>query len=525
MRPLIPVLTEIGYAYCMSRLDRLAILGERHLGRVFGPVIHPIVHRGHRRALERAARGREGEASTTSWWSDETRWFPAGTPPREHNSVMPLIDGDVYFERLHAALVEAKHYVYIAGWCLTPNIPLLRGTPEDIVQTRLVEVLSEVSKRVPVRMLLWSGAPAVIKPTTKQVKAAQKMFRRHARGDLKCELDRTAALSHCHHQKAIVIDGELAFVGGIDLTTFAGDRWDKPGHQLRASVNWHDVSTLLEGEIVADVEENFRQRWQEATGDKALPHRTLSVDKSKQTIAQIVRTIPPGRYRSLSKGEFGIHNFYIEAIRRAERLIYLETQYLWSPEVMDALIEAMDRKRGQSFRIVVVLPAKATSGKWDNDRHVEKLRKADAGLGIAEVYSLCSSGPASGLHPFQYRPTYVHAKVGIFDDEWLTIGSANLNDRGMVTDSEMNVVIKDGSLALATRADLWAEHLNLSKREVAAQDPLSLVDTIWRQRASDNAAIVKAAQKPLTSQVHRYECGRQPEDWLLDESQTLTFEH
>jgi phosphatidylserine/phosphatidylglycerophosphate/cardiolipin synthase-like enzyme len=129
------------------------------------------------------------------------------------------------------------------------------------------------------------------------------------------------------------------------------------------------------------------------------------------------------------------------------------------------------------------------------------------------------------MHPFQYRPTYVHAKVGIFDDNWLTIGSANLNDRGLVTDSEMNVVVRDASLALATRADLWAEHLALSPDEVAAADPVSLVETTWRQRASDNAAIMKTAQKPLTSQVHLYECGRQPEDWLLAESQTLTFEH
>jgi Phosphatidylserine/phosphatidylglycerophosphate/cardiolipin synthases and related enzymes len=77
-----------------------------------------------------------------------------------------------------------------------------------------------------------------------------------------------------------------------------------------------------------------------------------------------------------------------------------------------------------------------TSGKWDNDRHVEKLRKADGGRGIAEVYSLYASGPCNGVQPFRYRPTYVHAKVAIFDDEWLTIGSANLNDRGLVTDSE-----------------------------------------------------------------------------------------
>jgi hypothetical protein len=52
-----------------------------------------------------------------------------------------------------------------------------------------------------------------------------------------------------------------------------------------------------------------------------------------------------------------------------------------------------------------------------------------------------------------------------------------------------------------------------------------LIDVEWRQRAVANAAIIKSAEKPLTSQVHRYESGRQPEGWLLEESETLTFEH
>jgi phosphatidylserine/phosphatidylglycerophosphate/cardiolipin synthase-like enzyme len=509
----------------MSRFDRFAILTEHHLGRLVGPAIHPLVHRGHRRAIDEATRAQIGGRGPRSWWTDEPRWFPGATPPRQHNSVTVLIDGDAYFQRLCAALSEARHYVYIAGWCLTPHIPLLRATPNDLIRSRLVDMLSEVSTRIPVRILLWGGAPAIIKPTTKQVKAAQQVFRKHATGDLLCELDDTARFSHCHHQKAIVVDGEQAFVGGIDLTTFAGDRWDRPEHHLRASVNWHDVSTLVQGELVADVEENFRQRWQAVTGDTGLPHCIAEVDESLQTPAQIVRTIPPGRYEFSPKGEFGIHHFYVQAIQRAERLIYLETQYLWSPEVMAALLKAMERKRTEPFRIVIVLPARATSGKWDNDRHVEKLRKADAGRGVAEVYSLYSSGPSSGVHAFQYRPTYVHAKVGIFDDRWLTVGSANLNDRGLVTDSEMNVVVNDPSQAAETRADLWAEHLSLSKDEVAAADPVTLIDVEWRQRAAANAAIIKSAEKPLTSQVHRYESGRQPEGWLLEESETLTFEH
>jgi hypothetical protein len=89
----------------------------------------------------------------------------------------------------------------------------------------------------------------------------------------------------------------------------------------------------------------------------------------------------------------------------------------------------------------------------------------------------------------------------------------------------MNVVVNDPLPAAATRADLWAEHLGLSKDEAAAADPITLIDVEWRQRAVANAAIIKSAEKPLTSQVHRYESGRQPEGWLLEESETLTFEH
>jgi len=48
---------------------------------------------------------------------------------------------------------------------------------------------------------------------------------------------------------------------------------------------------------------------------------------------------------------------------------------------------------------------------------------------------------------------------------------------------------------------------------------------VWRQRAAENGAIIRAATEPLSSQVHRYECGRVPGAWLLEESETLTFEH
>ncbi len=86
---------------------------------------------------------------------------------------------------------------------------------------------------------------------------------------------------------------------------------------------------------------------------------------------QIVRTIAKDTYAFAPRGEFGIYHTYLRAIQQARRFIYLENQYLWSPDIVDALIAAMNRDHVEPFRIVIVLPANAHDGKWDNDRHIE----------------------------------------------------------------------------------------------------------------------------------------------------------
>jgi phosphatidylserine/phosphatidylglycerophosphate/cardiolipin synthase-like enzyme len=79
----------------------------------------------------------------------------------------------------------------------------------------------------------------------------------------------------------------------------------------------------------------------------------------------------------------------------------------------------------------------------------------------------------------------VHAKVGVVDDRWLTVGSANLNAHSLLNDTEMNVVTDDAALARATRVRLWAEHLELAPSAIADADPASVVDEHWRPIAAD----------------------------------------
>jgi phosphatidylserine/phosphatidylglycerophosphate/cardiolipin synthase-like enzyme len=98
-------------------------------------------------------------------------------------------------------------------------------------------------------------------------------------------------------------------------------------------------------------------------------------------------------------------------------------------------------------------------------------------------------------------PLYVHAKIGIVDDRWLTIGSANLNDHSLFNDTEVNLVTDDRRLATETRQRLWAEHLELPLAEVSG-DPTSIIDERWKPTAAEQLDRLTAGA-PLTHRLVR----------------------
>ncbi len=98
-------------------------------------------------------------------------------------------------------------------------------------------------------------------------------------------------------------------------------------------------------------------------------------------------------------------------------------------------------------------------------------------------------------------PLYVHAKVGIVDDRWLTVGSANLNAHSLLNDTEMNVCTDDRALARDTRVRLWAEHLDVERDEIADEPPHTVIDQRFFPIASD--------------QLERRHAGRPPTHHLL----------
>jgi len=400
-------------------------------------------------------------------------WAEGGTSPRPGNALTVLIDGADALQAMAVAIAEARSHVHITGWHITPSFALTRGERPIVLK----ELLAEVSQRIPVRVLIWAGVPVpVMKPWRGDVRKVRDELT--AGNHIQCALDARERPMHCHHEKTIVIDDRIAFVGGIDLTSFNGDRRDTPDHPPRGAVGWHDVAARIAGPAVQDVAENFVMRWQAITGEALSPIATPSTAGDIEV--QVVRTVPDGTYPRLPRGDFRILESYLRALRAAQRFIYLENQFLWSPEILAVLREKLARPPTPDFRLVLVLPAKPDSGADDTRGQLGTLVQADGDGGRLLACTLYSIG---GEKDWQ---VYIHAKVGIVDDAWMTIGSANLNEHSLFNDTEMNLVTHDARLARQTRVRLWAEHLQRPADDVAG-DPTAVIDGLWKPIAREQA--------------------------------------
>jgi phosphatidylserine/phosphatidylglycerophosphate/cardiolipin synthase-like enzyme len=439
---------------------------------VVGDAIERSVCAHHRRRLRKLGHARAldppPEGSSGGW---------AGTgafAPAAGNEIELLVDGANALPRIAEVIASASSYVHVAGWFFSPEFRLGHDGPH------LRGLLEAAAERVDVRVLAWAGAPLpLFHPDRREVRKVRDELVRGTR--ISMALDAKERPMHCHHEKLVIVDGEVAFVGGIDLTSFEGQRLDHSEHPPRDTLGWHDACFRLEGPIVADVSTHFLQRWRELADD-APPEPHRPAPRAGGVEAQLVRTVPERVYEGLPLGEFSIAESYVRALRSAERLVYLESQFFWSPELVSILARKLREPPSDDFRVVVLLPAHPNNGTDDTRGQVGVLVDAAKRGGDERRFLACTlyqPGPGG-------RPVYVHAKVGIVDDRWLTVGSANLNEHSLFNDTEVNVVLRDERLSRDARLRLWSEHLELTVDEISG-DPVAIVDELWRPLAMENA--------------------------------------
>jgi phosphatidylserine/phosphatidylglycerophosphate/cardiolipin synthase-like enzyme len=456
-----------------------------------GGRIEGAVRSHHRRRLARAGWSRALDPTAEMWAAGDP-------PPREANELEVLVDGATALPAIANAIASARDHVHLAGWYFSPDFQLERRG------RTLRELLAETAERVDVRVLAWAGAPLpLFHPDRDEVRATFATLAGGTR--IRYGLDAHERPLHCHHEKLVVVDGELAFVGGIDLTSLQGDRFDTSAHLARGAIGWHDAAARLRGPVVADVADHFATRWREVTGER-LPRTELPAEAGS-TPVQLVRTVPEHVYEAIPNGDFRIVESYLAAFRSAEHYIYIESQFLWSPEIVAVLADKLRHPPRDEFRVVVLLPARPNNGQEDTRGQLGVLVDADGGANRFLACTLYQPGtlPAEGV--------YIHAKIGIVDDRWLTLGSANLNEHSLFNDTEVNVVTTDERVATGIRKRLWSEHLECGEHELAA--PVhELVDERWWPLAEDGLQRLRAGEPPahkLARLATRAPAARPPE--------------
>jgi phosphatidylserine/phosphatidylglycerophosphate/cardiolipin synthase-like enzyme len=407
---------------------------------------------------------------------------------RPGNAVDVLIDGVQALPAIAKELRHARSHVHLTGWHFSPDFALERDD-EPVV---LRNLLAELAERLDVRVLVWAGAPLpLFRPSRSQVRKMREQLIQHTK--IECALDAKERPMHCHHEKTIVIDDRVAFVGGIDLTSEPSDRYDSNEHPPRANVGWHDACVRIEGPAVHDVAEHFRMRWHEVTGETLARVRPSAAAGDLEV--QIVRTVPERVYTSVPRGDFSILESYLRALQAAERFIYVENQFLWSPEIEVVLHDKISNPPHSDFRLLLLLPSKPNSGADDTRGILGNLIEADSDAGRLLACTLYArSGNLAD-------PIYIHAKIAVIDDNWLTLGSANLNEHSLFNDTEMNIVSHDPDLVTQTRMRLWAEHLEIPIEQVPT-DPIRAIDDLWKPISKEQLQL-RNAGRPLTHRLVR----------------------
>ena len=173
------------------------------LDSLIGDGVEAAVKLKHRRRLHRLGWDRALAPD------DSGLWAAGDPPPREGCALQVLIDGAQALPEMAHAMRGAQRYIHITGWHLAPHFELVRDERTEV----LGSLLAELAETVDVRILVWAGAPVpAFHPTRKEVAKAVQNLVRDTR--IRCETDPREHPFHCHHEKTIVIDGTVAFVGG-----------------------------------------------------------------------------------------------------------------------------------------------------------------------------------------------------------------------------------------------------------------------------------------------------------------------
>ena len=392
-----------------------------------------------------------------------------------------LVEGASYFAALRSAMIKAQRSIMIAGWDIHSQTRLVgpSGEVDDgyppLFADFLAALVSERSQ-LDIYLLLWDFS---VLYAAERDPFPTLTLRWNTPSGIRFCLDDCVPIGSSQHQKLVVIDDKVAFNGGLDITV---RRWDTNDHRIdnphrvdpdgKPYLPFHDVQMMVDGEAARALGELVRTRWTCAASEELQPAPcdgdpwpdNTAPDFTDVAVG-IARTEPSYEDRRPVRE---VERLFLDCIDAAERSIYIENQFLTVPGIAERLVQRMRAR--PKLEVLIVVPESHDSWleaqimRTGRVRFATTLRQAGDRRFLI-VYPQVSEGGRK-------VSTMVHAKLMVVDDKILRIGSANLNNRSMGTDTECDLVIvaeseKDRRTIETLRNGLIGNHCAASADAVA----------------------------------------------------------
>ena len=257
-------------------------------------------------------------------------------------------------------------------------------------------------------------------------------------------------INHRDHRKLLVVDGRVAFLGGINISSVysSGSVARRAKRQAQENaVAWRDTDLRIEGPVVAELQKLFLETWTKQQGKELAADDYLPVLTAQGTdIVRAIGSTPDDPY-SL------IYLTLISAIGNAEKQVQLTHAYFVpDPQLLKSLTEAA----GRGVDVTLILPS-----------------RSDSGFTFHSGRSHYSTLLKSGVKIYERRDALLHSKTALVDGVWACVGSTNLDWRSFLDNDEINAVVIGREFGLQMQ--------NMFKKDLAASDAILLEQ--WEQRS------------------------------------------
>lgn len=402
----------------------LGLAALPYLGFLVYLVLGPQRIRRHRirRARSRVSLSHEDVVATGEAELATLAHATSGLPASTARKVDMLVDGAATYDALLEAVRSARHHVHLEYYIYAA----------DRTGTRLRDALAERARAgVAVRLLLdavgSAGIPRRFFDPLLDAGGEVAWFHPMQFG----KVWQRTWINLRSHRKIVVVDGDVGFTGGINVT-------DEENERVRADA-YRDLHLRIEGDVVRALQVLFVEDWAYATGQREFISSVAKAMPPRQPgpiAAQVLGSGPDSPWES-------IHRLHVGAIHAASRRVWLATPYFVPGE---AALMALTSAALGGLDVRVLVP-----------------RVSDSRLVTWAARSYFDELMAAGVRVYEYGPRMLHTKALLVDDELAIFGSANFDSRSFRLNFEVSVLFRDAGIA-AGLAQLFENELARAPR-------------------------------------------------------------